>query len=89
MSYLKVVRGELEHVPQHITDDLGFPLQNHILVVQRLNDLWLHLKEKITTMHHKVARPLLLDKYLWPFSELPSTTNCCLISIMISEWVVG
>ena len=40
-------------------------------------------------MHHKVARHLLLDKYLWSLSELPLTTNCSLISIMISEWVVG
>lgn len=26
MSYLEVVRGELQHVPQNITDDLGLPL---------------------------------------------------------------
>lgn len=47
MSNLEVVRGELQHVPQNVTDDLGLPLHNHGLVVQRLYDLWLHLKQKI------------------------------------------
>lgn len=47
MSNLEVVRGELQHVPQNVTDDLGLPLQDHSLVVQRLYDLWLDLKQKI------------------------------------------
>lgn len=46
MSHLEVVCGELQHVPQNITDDLGLPLQNHTLVVQRLYDLGLYLKVK-------------------------------------------
>lgn len=45
MSYLEVVSGELQHVPQNIADDLGLPLHEHILIVQRLDDLRLHLEE--------------------------------------------
>lgn len=44
--YLEVVCGELQHVPQDITDDLGLPLQDHALVIQGLDDLGLHLQSK-------------------------------------------
>lgn len=44
--YLEVVCGELQHVPQDVTDDLGLSLQDHTLIIQRLNDLRLHLQRK-------------------------------------------
>lgn len=48
MSYLEVICGELQHVPQDVADDLGLPLYEHILIVQRLDDLRLHLEEHMT-----------------------------------------
>lgn len=51
MSNLEVVRGELQHVPQDVADDLGLPLQDHGLVVQRLYDLRLDLKQTENGVH--------------------------------------
>lgn len=45
-SYLEVISGELQHVTQDIADDLRFSLDEHILIVQRLDDLWFYLKEQ-------------------------------------------
>lgn len=54
-SYLEVLLGELQHVPQNVTDDLGLPLYNYILIVQRLYDFWLHLKEQTTEWDQRAA----------------------------------
>lgn len=55
MSYLEVICGELQHVPENITDDLCLPLKNHTLIVQRLYDFGLHLKQKIRTLDQQHA----------------------------------
>lgn len=46
MTHLEVLQGELQHVPEDITEDLGLPLDQHTLIVQRLNHLGLHLGNK-------------------------------------------
>lgn len=43
--YLKVLQGELQHVSEDITEDLRLPLHQHILIVQRLDHLRLHLQK--------------------------------------------
>lgn len=63
-SYLEVVRGELQHVPQDITDDLGLPLQEHIFVVQRLDDLRLYLKQKIAAGDQQVDQHFCISVHI-------------------------
>ena len=51
MSDLEVVQGELQHVSEDIAEDLSLPLQQDALIVQRLNDLRLHLGDGDTHTH--------------------------------------
>lgn len=83
IAYLEVISGELQHVPQNITDDLGLPLQNHILIVQRLYDLWLYLKKDKTVSVQLLYRFLFHNKAT-VHSELYSTNN-----MGVTAWVVG
>ena len=43
---LEVFQGELQHVPEDIAEDLRLPLDQNILVVQRLDHFGLHLEQK-------------------------------------------
>lgn len=59
-----IINGAKQKVPMGVTVDLGFSLKHHGLVVQRLNDLWLLLREKETQNTNKQIFFFLLPSFL-------------------------